>query len=57
MVSAQGEFSVPVKYSDDMAPGVLFMPRNFAEAPVGALMTSAAGEAETAVVRVRVVKG
>ena len=55
-VSAQGEFSVTVQYSDDMAPGVLFMPRHFAEAPVSALMTSGAGEAETAVVRVRVVK-
>jgi formate dehydrogenase alpha subunit len=55
-VSAQGEFSVAVKYSDDMAPGVLFMPRHFAETPVSNLMTSDAGEIETAVVRVRVVK-
>jgi predicted molibdopterin-dependent oxidoreductase YjgC len=56
-VSAQGEFSVTVKYSDDMAPGVLFMPRHFAETPVGALMASGAVETETAVVRVRIVKG
>ena len=55
-VSAQGEFSVTVKYSDDMAPGVLFMPRHFAEAPVGALMASGAVETETAVVRVRIAK-
>jgi predicted molibdopterin-dependent oxidoreductase YjgC len=56
-VSAQGEFSVTVTYSDDLAPGVLFMPRHFANAPANSLMVLAnEDEAETSVVRVRVVK-
>ena len=56
-VSAQGELSLTVAYSDDMAPGVLFMPRHFATAPVNSLMVSAGDvEAETSVVRVKVVK-
>ena len=56
-VSAQGEFSLTVNYSDDMAPGMLFMPRHFANAPAGTLMVQGEdGNTETAVVRVRVVK-
>jgi predicted molibdopterin-dependent oxidoreductase YjgC len=56
-VSAQGECSVAVNYSEDIAPGVLFMPRHFENAPVSALMVPGPdGEAETAVVHVRVVK-
>jgi NADH-quinone oxidoreductase chain G len=56
-VSAQGECSVAVNYSEDIAPGVLFMPRHFENAPASALMVPGPdGEAETAVVHVRVVK-
>lgn len=56
-VSAQGEFSVAVNYSEDITPGVLFMPRHFENAPVSALMVPGPdGEAETSVVHVRVVK-
>ncbi len=56
-VSAQGEFSVAVNYSEDIALGVLFMPRHFENAPVSALMVPGPdGEAETAVVHVRLVK-
>jgi formate dehydrogenase alpha subunit len=56
-VSAQGEISVAVNYSEDIAPGVLFMPRHFENAPVSALMVSGPdGEAQTAVVHVQVVK-
>jgi NADH-quinone oxidoreductase chain G len=56
-VSAQGEVSVAVTYSEDLALGVLFMPRHFANAPASALMVPGPdGDAETAVVRVKVVK-
>jgi predicted molibdopterin-dependent oxidoreductase YjgC len=56
-VSAQGEVSVAVNYSEDIAPGVLFMPRHFENAPVSALMVPGPdGEAETAVIHVRIVK-
>ncbi len=56
-VSAQGEVSVAVSYSEDLALGVLFMPRHFANAPASALMVPGRNrDAETAVVRVKVVK-
>ncbi|UCF31064.1 MAG: NADH-quinone oxidoreductase subunit NuoG [bacterium] len=56
-ISAQGEFSVRVAYAEELAPGVLFIPRHFANAPAGTLMVSTReGGTETAVVRVRVVK-
>lgn len=56
-VSAQGEVTVTVNYSEDMAPGMLFMPRHFKNAPVSSLMVSGPdGKAQTAVVKIRVVK-
>lgn len=56
-VSTQGEFTVTVSYSEDIAPGMLFLPRHFKNAPVSALMIPGPDDqARTAIVHVRVVK-
>ncbi|UCG39084.1 MAG: NADH-quinone oxidoreductase subunit NuoG [bacterium] len=57
VVSQKGQVTAPVEYSDDLVPGVLFMPRHFADAPASELMVpDIQGETQTAVVSVRVEK-
>jgi NADH-quinone oxidoreductase chain G len=53
--SRNGAVRVPVRYSEDLAPGMLFLPRHFADAPASELMVpDANGEPKTALINVRV---
>lgn len=56
VVSPGGEVAVGVKFSNDLLPGVLFLPRHFSDVPVSRLMGENGAGLETAVVRVRVEK-
>ena len=51
----RGAVTVPVRYSDDLVPGVLFLPRHFADAPASELMIPGTdGEPRTTLINVRV---
>jgi NADH-quinone oxidoreductase chain G len=56
VVSAHGKLTVKAEYLEDMLPGVFFLPRHFADTPVGRLMGAGGDRPETAVVHVRVEK-
>ncbi|NOY87031.1 MAG: NADH-quinone oxidoreductase subunit NuoG [Deltaproteobacteria bacterium] len=56
VVSPSGEVALGVKYSNDLLPGVLYLPRHFSDVPVSRLMGENGAGLETAVVRVRVEK-
>jgi predicted molibdopterin-dependent oxidoreductase YjgC len=57
VTSRSGAVTVPVLYSDDLAPGVLFLPRHFADAPASELMVpDTDGESRTTLINVRVEK-
>ena len=56
VVSPSGEVALGVMYSNDLLPGVLFLPRHFSDVPVSRLMGENGAGLETAVVRVRVEK-
>lgn len=53
--SRNGAITVPVRYSDDLVPGMLFLPRHFADAPASELMVpDTDGESRTTLINVRV---
>jgi NADH-quinone oxidoreductase chain G len=55
--SPNGTVKVPARYSEDLAPGMMFLPRHFPDAPASELMVpDADGEPKTALVNVRVEK-
>lgn len=55
MYSANGSVTVPARHSEDLVPGVLFLPRHFENARASDLMVPGPGtESMTAVVKVRI---
>ena len=53
--SANGSLAVPARYSEDMVPGVVFLPRHFADARASDLMVPGPGtESMTSIVKVRI---